>query len=102
MEGVSHLAAAERLEVVADHDKTELRQLPLQRPDGRKEPMVYAGRDHILKVLKPDLGIKQWRPGNGKRMHPVLVLQAVRNAPGVFAATARHDHIVVPVIPAVP
>lgn len=60
-----------------------------------------ADLDPVAKVLPADVGVKNWRPGAGQRIHAVFVLQHVACIGTVLAATARNEAVVATVAPSV-
>ena len=63
------------------------------------EEYVVKTRMHKINVVLPaDVRVQKRSPGNGQRVHAILVLELVGHQAAVLAAACRHNTVVAPVL----
>ena len=88
------LAQNERLERMEQVFGGEPCQQAVRHAVGRTQVIVKARVNPCLKVLPPPGRIHMRRPGDGERVHAVLVFEHMRRVKTVFAARAGHKAVV--------
>ena len=88
------LAQNERLERMEQVFGGEPCQQAVRHAVGRTQVIVKARVNPCLKVLPPPGRIDMRRPGDGERVHAVLVFEHMRRVKTVFAARAGHKAVV--------
>ena len=69
----------------------------------RRDKIVIKTRGYPgLEVLPSPIGIQVRRPGYRQRVHTVIVFELMGDEAAIFAAAARHDHVILAVMFLVP
>ena len=95
------LAQDERLEGVEEVFGGQAGQQPMGLAVGGAQVVVKPGMDPGLHILPAPGGVDMGRPGDGERMHAVLILEQVGGVETVLAAGPRHQAVVGAVVLAV-
>src|SRR6202034_4434634 len=88
------LAVDEGLKRIAQVGEGKIGQPARDFAIRRSENVVEAGSNERIEVSAPDIGRFERRPGHGKWVHAVAVLELMGNEAAVLTAAARDDDIV--------